>query len=131
MVQITVLKIRIVKEKKEIKYCLFFTKEEVIYRVQINDSKILYTTYELNDAEKFKENYVLYHNSPLFIIEKNGMNKYRIKKRNNRIFRFSSFDFNITYSIYTEKNFSSLQEAEDFLDKEKKKNTWEKIKEVN
>lgn len=125
------LNLRIVKEEKENKYFLFFTKKEVIYRVQMNDGKILYTTYELNDAEKFKGNFILYHNSPRFIIEKNGMNKYRIKKRNNRTFRFSSFDFNITYSIYTEKNFSSLQEAEDFLDKEKKKNTWEKIKEVN
>jgi len=104
-----------------------FKKQKVTYIVK-DDERVYYHTHDENDAERYKRDIIKYYNAPMFIIEKNGLEKYRIKQKCSINLHYSDV---IDYSILQLKeDLNSLQEAEDFISNMENKSNWEKVKEI-
>jgi hypothetical protein len=133
----------IVPRLMKIRSFIFFSKEIQVYDIIPRKgfwksgeiTPIATGIYSFEDAIIFLRNYIKYYNAPKYIIEKNGLGKYRYRKKS----RFSvdsyytpSEDFDVYYDppIHSGQIFSSIEEIKRHLLKIESENKWETIEEI-
>jgi len=150
----------IVPRLMEVRSFIFFSKEIQVYDVIPRKdfwktgeiTPIATEIYSFENAVFFIKNYIKYHNAPKYIIEKNGVGKYRYRRKSR--FKdihlpesvdsyysasnysasnyFESKDFDVYYDppIHPRHIFSSIEEIKRYLLKIESENKWETIEEI-